>query len=182
MGAHKHDSRSPCAYQYDVCNIYHADLYQLAKHEDKCKYKPSSARETCYRSPLDAAATRSDAPSLIVINRSSSHPSKSWKAGKKTRKKGLPIIAGTSWLNISPWTERLQPPRPSCVRAQTARHEILRCGSRHNSLRGRSASELGISTAFTYFARHRNHQNIEPQGRALSNVRPPHLSQPCPSS
>jgi hypothetical protein len=166
MGAHKHDSRSPCAYQYDVCNIYHANLYQLAKHEDKCKYKPSSARETCYRSPLDAAATRSDAPSLIVINRSSSHPSKSWKAGKKTRKKGLPIIAGTSWLNIS----------------QTARHEILRCGSRHNSLRGRSASELGISTAFTYFARHRNHQNIEPQGRALSNVRPPHLSQPCPSS
>jgi hypothetical protein len=88
--SHVEDVRGP--YQCSKgCDQFHADLYMLAAHEDRCDGSGAVLRETSLRFPLTALAQTSF-PSILVIGRfSGSYLPSSWFAGKETLQEGLPI-------------------------------------------------------------------------------------------
>jgi len=65
----EHSSSLKCG--NNDCSIFHADLYDLAMNEDRCKGGPPSDRETSYRFSLTADAANGAPPSVMIINRSS---------------------------------------------------------------------------------------------------------------
>lgn len=97
LRVHKSDSRAPYLCSHDGCGVHHVNLYTLAMHEESCKHREATARQTCYRTALDVAAMAGAPPALIIVNRSSSHPPKSWNAGRKDLRDGL-LLVGTSLL------------------------------------------------------------------------------------
>lgn len=79
--SHKNETRSPYQCCKAGCGIFHADLYQLASHEERCKAIPPVERQTSVRIALTTAAKAGMPPSVIIVTRSSSERPQAWKAG-----------------------------------------------------------------------------------------------------
>jgi len=87
----------------DECGGFYADLYELAAHEHLCKEERSfPERKTSYRFALTAAAR--EAPSAIVVNRSSATAPESWKDGTNSLEDGLPNIGKRYLAHCAAWT------------------------------------------------------------------------------
>jgi hypothetical protein len=65
-----------CPYQCSKagCGRFYGCLYHLATHEERCSKKETNLSSTSYRFALNKAAEENHPPSIIIINRSSSHP------------------------------------------------------------------------------------------------------------
>ena len=85
------------------CGTFHADLYDLAMHEELCKGGPPSDRETLYRFSLTADAANGATPSVIIINRSSKAPPQCWKDGTASVKEGLPQLGRKYLAHYAAW-------------------------------------------------------------------------------
>jgi hypothetical protein len=85
---HVHDNRGP--FQCHKCDEYFADLYLLASHIDRCEATGRSAFAiTCQRLELNGER---DAPTVIIVARSSSKPPNSWFASLEFIEEGLLVF------------------------------------------------------------------------------------------
>jgi len=89
---HQKDTRGPYQCSKAGCGQFSACLYHLAAHEENCKMKEANMSSTSYRFPLTKAAESRHPASIIIVNRSSSHPPKEWQAGTGSIHTGLPIV------------------------------------------------------------------------------------------
>jgi hypothetical protein len=85
---HIHDNRGP--FQCHKCDEYFADLYLLASHIDRCEATGRAAFPlTCQRLELNGGR---DAPTVIMVARSSGKPTKSWFASLEFIEEGLLVF------------------------------------------------------------------------------------------
>lgn len=92
------------ASKMEGCGIFHADLYQLAMHEERCKGSTISERRTSSRHCLTASAEASMPPFVIIIVRSSAERPKVWKAGTNSFEEGLPVLGQKILALYAAWS------------------------------------------------------------------------------
>jgi hypothetical protein len=102
--SHASDSRSPYQCKMEGCGIFHADLYQLAMHEERCKGNLTGERRTSTRYCLTASAEASVPPSVIIVIRSSAERPNIWKAGTDSFEEGLPLLGQKILAHYAAWS------------------------------------------------------------------------------
>jgi hypothetical protein len=86
------------------CGQSHADLYQLAMHEERCEGKPLYERPTSFRFTLNASVEAGAPPAVIIVNRGSGKPPEGWKAGKDTIQESLPLLGCQIFAHYAAWS------------------------------------------------------------------------------